>query len=140
LVPEEEILKWCDKEPIIRYPIIAGLITISKNASQTGQQKNNDQSGRQQWTNVALRLLQSAPDKPAVLREFISQLEHPGSYWGSRASVLESNTAILEELLSYPDPTVVKYVTSEKTRIQEMIDAERRSEDSHDRMRDERFE
>lgn len=60
-VPEDKLLTWCDKDPQNRYPTIAGLITISDRKQESAPPK---------WTPIALRLLEKAPDRVEVLRQF----------------------------------------------------------------------
>jgi hypothetical protein len=130
-IPVQDILEWCDKDPIVRYPLIARLVTITKSENQTESRK---------WTEIALQLLEKAHDRIAVLREFIAQLIDTGGWGVSHAATLEVNLKILDELDAYPDPTVVEFVASERVRLQESIDRERRREEVYERRRDERFE
>lgn len=127
----EDILQWCDKDPAVRYPLIAGLVTVSTSSNQTGPRK---------WTKIALLLLEKSPDRIAVLREFIRQLIEISGWVGSLSATLDVNVRILDELLTYPDPVVVEFIRREKVRIQEKIDTERRREQAYERHRDERFE
>ena len=48
VVPEKDLLAWCDQEPQTRYPAIAQVIT--------SYQRTTD-SGPPQWTSIALRFL-----------------------------------------------------------------------------------
>lgn len=130
-VPTQDILRWCDKDPEVRYPIIARLVTVSKSASQSEPRK---------WTDTALLLLEKAPDRIAVLREFINQLTVLSGWVGSFAATLEANVKIVDELAAHPDPAVVEFIAREKVRIKEIIDTERRREEAYERHRDERFE
>lgn len=130
-VPAEDILQWCDKDPTVRYPLIAGLITVSTSANQTEPRK---------WTKIALLLLEKSPDRIAVLREFIRQLIEISGWVGSLSATLEVNVRILDEMDAYPDSAVVEYIASQRPRIQEIIGTERRREQAYERDRDERFE
>jgi hypothetical protein len=130
LVPESELLGWCDREPQTRYPIIAAAVTISTHSEETG---------RGQLTNIALRLLEKAPDRVKVLEQFVTQFR-PTSWSGSLAVILESNVKLLDELDGYPDSAVVEFVKQEKNRLGKAIEAERRAESVADRERNARFE
>jgi hypothetical protein len=130
-VPTQNLLQWCDKDPAIYYPLIAGLVTVSASANQTEPRK---------WTDVALLLLEKAPDRIAVLREFIRQLVYVDGWVGSLAATIETNVKILDELLTYPDPAVIEFIARERVNIQERIDTERQREQAYERHRDERFE
>lgn len=131
-VPALDILQWCDKDPATRYRVIAGLITVSTSS--------DNQAEPRKWTEIALLLLERAPDRIAVLKEFIRQLTVLSGWVGSLAATLEVNVKVLEELAAYPDPAVVKFVARERVRIQESIETERRREEIYERHRDERFE
>jgi hypothetical protein len=131
-VPALDILQWCDKNPATRYRVIAGLITVSTSS--------DNQAEPRKWTEIALLLLEKAPDRIAVLREFIRQLTVLSGWVGSLAATLEVHVKVLEELAAYPDPAVVEFIVHEKVRIQEIIDTERRREEVYERHRDERFE
>jgi hypothetical protein len=130
-VPAQDILQWCDKDPAVRYPLIAGLVTISTSPNQTEPRK---------WTKIALLLLEKSPDRIAVLREFIRQLMEIRGWVGDLSATLEVNVKILDELDAYPDPAVLEFITRERVRIRGIIDTERRREQAYERHRDERFE
>jgi hypothetical protein len=130
-VPSQNILQWCDKDPGVRYPIIAELLTISKSANQSEPRK---------WADTALLLLEKAPDRIAVLRGFIRQLIEISGWVGSLAATLEVNLKMLDELGTHTDPAVVEFIAHERVRIEEIIDTERRRENAYERHRDERFE
>jgi hypothetical protein len=130
VVPGYVLLDWCDKEPENRYPIVGGSVTWSFAA---------DEAGPRRWTKIALDLLKNAPDRVEVLRAFLLRLR-PMSWSGSRATVMESNLKLLDELEGFSDPIFKEFVAQEKVRFREEIDAERRKERITDRTRDERFE
>jgi hypothetical protein len=92
-VPEGELLAWCDRDPRSRYPAIAAVITIAHPT-----QENEPR----QWTSIALRLLEKAPDRIEVLRHFVQGFI-PMSWSGSRTAIMASNAKLLYELDAYPD-------------------------------------
>ena len=118
VVPETDLFGWCDQDPKTRYSTIARVITISDHTEEAGPRR---------WTNIALHLLEKAPDRVEVLKQFARQFE-PMSWSGSRASIVESNAKLLDELEAYPDPAVVDFVAQEKVRLGQAIEAERRAE------------
>lgn len=129
-VPDDVLLGWCDQVPKIRYPAIATAITICHPAEGTGPR---------QWSSIALRLLDKAPDRVEVLRQFVQQFS-PSSWSGSRATIVEANAKLLDKLLAYPDPAVAEFAAQEKIRLGGAIEQERRHETEMDQKRDERFE
>jgi hypothetical protein len=129
-IPLETLLAWCNKKPVVRYPLIAAGITIAS-AQIPGVGKS--------WTTTALALLENAPDRIAVMKAFIHQF-FPMSWSGSRATIIESNAKLLNEMKCYPDAALVAFITEEETRLQTAIKEERDSETFRDRERDETFE
>jgi hypothetical protein len=130
VVAEGDLLDWCDKEPNSRYTIVAAGITWSLSAEETGARR---------WTSIALAVLKKAPDRVAVLKEFVRRFS-PTSWSGSRATIVAANAKLLNELEGYSDPTFIEFVAQEKVRLGKEIDTERRSETLADKSADERFE
>jgi hypothetical protein len=83
--------------------------------------------------------LDKAPDRVEVLKKFIGQFS-PTGWAGSRASIVESNAKLLDDLAGYPDPALIEFIQKEKTRLSQAIQAERHTEALIERERDERFE
>jgi hypothetical protein len=129
-IPEAYLLSWCDQQPETRYPAAAGGVTAVQPSGA---------SGRPQWTSTALKLLDKAPDRVAVLKKLIGQFS-PMGWAGSQASIVESNAKLLDELTSYPDPALVEFIAKEKVRLAELIKMERATETLFEKERDERFE
>lgn len=129
-VSEDDILAWCDEDPKMRYPAVAGGVTILA---------PNEGAGPRRWTKMALRILEKAPDRIAVLKQFIRQFS-PMSWSGSPAAIVAANAKLLDELEAYPDTAVAKFVMEEKVRLSQCIEQEKRQEAELDRARDERFE
>lgn len=127
---EADILSWCDKQPRVRYPIVATGITVSLAAEETG---------RRRWTDRALILLKNAPDRVALLGEFIRRFR-PMSWSGSLATIMAANAKLLDELDGYSDLAFTEFIARERARLSKEIEAERRTETLADRARDERFE
>jgi hypothetical protein len=129
-VNEDQLLQWCDQDPNTRYPAIAACTNFSR---------RTDQNASPQWTNIALRLIDKAPDRVEVLKTFTWQFR-PMRWSGSRATIMESNLKLLDELTVYPDATFAEFVSEERVRLGREIEAERRRETITDREQDERFE
>jgi hypothetical protein len=130
-VPEGVLLDWCEQEAEVRYPTIACVILISN---------GTDEAGPRKWTTIALRLLDKAPDRVEVLKQFIGQFHPRGGWSGSLVAILESNAKLLDQLDRYPDPAVIAFVRDEKKRLAKVIENEKQRETAFDRRRDERFE
>ena len=79
-VPHEIVLSWAQRDPTVRFPIVAmGLRPL----------KGNEQTTPPEWSDKALSVLAAAPDRVAVLEAFATQFV-PGSWSGSRAVVIEN--------------------------------------------------
>lgn len=130
LVPEPELLKWCDEAPLERYPMSASVITF-------GKRENKDCPLR--WTNTALALIEKAPDRAMVLKQFIASFMPTGGWSGSLADILESNAGLLDEFMHYPDMAIRKLVADEQIRLRETIQDRREWEARDHRGLDERF-
>jgi len=129
-IPEGDLLSWCDQQPETRYGAVAGGVTAFQPSGETG---------RLQWTSTARKLLDKAPDRVEVLKEFIGQFS-PTGWSGSHAAIVESNAKLLDELAGYPDAALVEFIAKEKIRLAKAIEAEGHMETLLERERDERFE
>src|SRR5262249_38936453 len=129
-VPDDELISWCNQDAVGRYPAMATVITAFNHA---------DEPGPRQWTSIAVRLLENCPDRIAVLKQFVLRLT-PMSWRGSRATVMECNVRLLDDLEAYSEEAVVKFVAGEKLRLAQAIEAEHQNETAWSRERDERFE
>jgi len=127
-IPDAQLLAWCDQESQTRYPAIAGGVTSF--------QSSND-AARLIWTPIALKLLDRAPERVAIAKEFISK--STPMFWTGSGSTL------LDEFARYPDPVLREFIAHEKTRLQMAAEEQRRNQDLSDEQirrwrRDERFE
>jgi hypothetical protein len=124
-IPEADLLTWCDQQPEIRYPAIAAGLTSFQPSGEAGDL---------QWTHVARKLLDKAPDRVAVLRSFADKFI-PTAWRGSRIATIESHARLLDELAIYPDPALVEFIIKEKARLADTIKVERPTEFLIDRDR-----
>jgi hypothetical protein len=129
-IPEGNLVAWCDQQPDVRYPAIAGGVTPFQHCGDPP---------RPQWTSIARKLLERAPDRVAVLKRFVDKFT-PTAWTGQRAVIVESNAKLLDELAAYSDPALNEFVASEKKRLMAAIEEERTIDFLIDRERDERFE
>jgi hypothetical protein len=130
LVPEGEIITWCDKDPKTRYPAIASVITIAREAKGTDPLR---------WTDVALRILDRAPDRVDLLKQIVERFR-PTAWVGSRAAIIGRFSKLLDDLDGYPDAAVVEFVGQQKVQLAKEIEAELHREADFYRQNDEQFE
>lgn len=108
VIPEEELLRWCEEKPDFRYPIVAAGIAAIR----------HDTDGPH-WTEIAHRILEKAPDRVQVLKKFIRQLSLP---WDtSRAAEVQANLHLLDDFACHPDPKLADFAKSEKSRLSQAI-------------------
>lgn len=129
-IPEKDLLNWCAQQPETRYAAVAGGVSALKSFSEPG---------RVQWTDTALSLLDRAPNRVEVLKGLMRQLR-PFGLSGSRASIVEANSKLLDELAQHSDPAVREFVAAEKSRLSQWITAEINIESRIYRDSAERFE
>jgi hypothetical protein len=129
-VSEQEILNWCDVDPAVRYVQMA---TCLPYAATTADQHPIV------WKQIALTLIERAPDPPAVLNEFIQRFR-PMSWSGSLASILERSAKLLDDLADHADPDIVSLAKEARDKLFSQAEAARQWELKEDRSRDERFE
>jgi hypothetical protein len=128
LIPETELLAWCDQEAEGRYPAIAGGVTSFQSSNGGSQFK---------WEAIARKMLDRAPGRVAVAKRLIGKYEP--IFWTG------SGCALLDELATYPDPALGEFIASEKTRLQAAAEEQRRIQQLLDQQMsqwrgDERFE
>ncbi len=128
VVPQADLLHWCDQEPLGRYAALASLITIFEQVK--------DEPPR--WSTLALIFLERAPVPTTVLHEFVSQFLPSSAWSGSPAAILQRNAVLLEQLDHYP--CLRNSVANEKKGLQERIEGEQYREAACNRQCDERFE
>jgi hypothetical protein len=109
---QEDLFSWCEQEPALRYQIAATAILFITNVPQ-GQEP--------EWSTVAIRLLKHAPDRAAVLRQFM-QRSQPSGFVGSIISALESSKKLLDQLASqFDDELLLQSIEQEKAAMQQRI-------------------
>jgi hypothetical protein len=128
-VSDVDLLNWCDRALAERYPALAQVITTVKHAGENAPP---------QWTNVALRFLERAPDPNAILREFISGFRPMSGWSGSLATILQSNSSLLDQLGAFP--ALLTTVNEQREHLRKWIEEEQRRETAFGRRTDERFE
>lgn len=76
------------------------------------------------WTEIARRILEKSPDRVQVLKKFIRQFSASG--WDmSRATEVESNLRLLDEMAGYSDPVLDELAGKEEARLSQLIAAAR---------------
>ena len=130
VVPDEVLLEWCDRDPAVRYPLMAASATLFR------RPKDGEPH---EWTPLASRLLAGTPDPRRVFKEIVQRL-HPTSWSGSLATTLESRLKLLEQLPLNEIAGLEEALNEAKGALRQRIDVERKYEADEDRSRSWRFE
>jgi hypothetical protein len=129
-IPTETLLVWCRVAPATRFLHAAAIITPVSNGGD---------GGVVQWTPAAQALLGEAPDRAAVLDQFLNQFL-PVGWSGSLAAILDARAALLIGLFKHHDRHLAERAARAHEKLQLRIAAEREMETREHRSRDERFE
>ncbi|UCV11322.1 hypothetical protein KI614_14415 [Dechloromonas denitrificans] len=123
-VSKEILLEWARKRPKDRFPRLAQEIEFcSSSSTDTG------------WSEIALEILNAAPDRVAILNAFASRF-HPSAWSGSLANVLAPYRKLASLFRDSEDPDVKKWAQSTIEYLDERI----RQEAERDRRFDQSFE
>ena len=128
-IAPNDVVAWCNREPKTRYPAVARVITVSSRPTENGSLE---------WSAMARKLVEHAPDRVTVLRHFVRQF---GPLWiGTDIPSFEAHVKLLEEFTTDADPVVSEYAASEAARLRQEIAKVQHTEGLNARERDERFE
>jgi hypothetical protein len=130
-VPTESMLSWVQVEPEIRIPKLAAAIPIWQKQDTT---KNLE------WTDIALKLLELAPDKSQVLAEYQERFEPSTLSSLKAAAILENYRALPKALFNHPNPEVATWARKQDDELSKKAEERRIKERESERQRDERFE
>jgi len=125
---ESDLFAWCDREPTSRYPAVAAAITI----------RHDKEGEAPQWTRRSLYLLDKAPDRGAVLKKYIAQIDSMS--WHVSAEARTANLKFLDALRLHSDPAVVDFVAQESARLVKISDDRLRAEREADSRKEQSFE
>ena len=119
VVPLQVLREWCDDDPETRYPFAAKVCELFIEGSKDSQLL--------EVSNVAITLLQRAPDKVAVVEAFASRLD-PVSWSGSLADILEERLSVFDQLRTGHAPHIDLEIERLKREYQYRIKEEREAE------------
>jgi hypothetical protein len=126
-MPESELFAWCNQEPSIRYPEVAGAITVWHGAKE---------GEAPQWTSRALHLLDRARDRIAVLRPYVGRIGLRTLDGANPDPII----ILLDALTTHTEPAVAQYAAQESARLGQIVNDLRRAQKEAEREKDESFE
>ena len=112
------IIEWCEKNPLVRYPLIAVAIEPYKNST------NED---KMVWTTLAEKIIINASDPVVILNKFKASLR-PSSWSGSRADIMQKRLCLISDLKNHENSLVSEWAERAEERFKEEILEERKWE------------
>jgi hypothetical protein len=129
-IADGELLSWCEKDPAVRYPIVASAIQPFTQSAETG---------KLEWKRVVYAIFENAPDLDLIL-ERLSGAIWPKSWSGSLADILLDRVVLFQELCEHENGKIRAWGKAQYSQLQESIRKQREWEQQRHRERDERFE
>jgi hypothetical protein len=122
------LLEWVNQEPETRYSRLAAVIPQFDKAESDGSVTV--------WSEPAVALLATAPDRETVFRALVTERIRPNEWVSSVADVLEQRRSLIRQFFDDPDPAIRRAAQE----LDENLEKEIAWERSHESERDERFE
>jgi hypothetical protein len=122
VAPVESLIAWAQASPSIRFPRLASVIPYY----------TKDANKDLEWSAIALRVLDLAPDRECILGEFGSRFRPRGGWLGSLSGVLETRRALISAFMEHNDPIVVSWAKRMDGKLNKMIMDARSSDRSED--------
>ncbi len=126
----EQLITWYNQVPESRFPLAAAFVTFARRVGE---------GGLPAWSEQAQALLASAPNPRSVLEVFVERFQ-PMSWSGSRASLMEANTRLLDNLDKEIAAKLMPFLAEARAQLMREVAVERERETAEDRARNERFE
>lgn len=129
-IEDEVILNWCEEHPGRNFVAAATSIPYCQMSSD---------GGGLVWTDLALKLLQKAPEPQQILRTLAARFS-PHSWSGSRAAIIEANSQLLTVQEQSNNAKLAQVARQERERLLSEALEERCLESGRSHREDERFE
>lgn len=129
-IPETTLLTWCDEDSSVRYSLIAARMVPFVKAPN---------SEKPQWKPSALALLERAPNKIEVLKNYIHHFE-PMSWSGPRSVTWEANVRLLDHFENHTDVVLAAFARLRRNELRRFLDNLKREELESEKRENERFE
>ena len=129
-IADNIIINWCESNPMVRYSVAASCIS----AYQNGENK-----GILEWTQLAMTILDNAPDPVTVLNNFKNTFK-PMCWSGSRSEIMSKGLGLISVLKDHKNPVITEWACKAEKIFKGEIDSERQWELEKSRSHIERFE
>jgi hypothetical protein len=137
-VPLATMVAWCDEKSGERYPQMAKMVSVFAGGSD-GNGHAAKETTDLTWSETALGLLDRAPDKLDVLKNFVRRFR-PMTWSGSRAAIMETRLPLLKKLEGHSDAALAAFAKADGERLKKDIEEQKRYETEQDKASDEKFE
>jgi len=129
-ISDDDLIRWCDLDPVNRCPLIASAIQAFSESEVTGWVA---------WKPFVNSLFEKAPDLGAVLERLAENIR-PTVNSGSRADILQKRSVLFQSLFQHDNAEISAWAKRQYATLLEEIKWYRDWEDRLNRMRDESFE
>jgi hypothetical protein len=123
-VSTEDLLEWCSYSPADRFPFAAATCRLFS--------RYDDDDLKLEISQTALELLKAAPDKMAVVKEFLHRFR-PNSWSGNLSQILVQRLPLLKTLGDGVDQEIAAAIADHTTELERWIEIERRREREEER-------
>ena len=131
-IPNDELIEWCELQPLIRYPMMASAVRIFEPTPENKSIK---------LTSITYKLLENSLELADILKIFEERIIPP-IYSGAQAII--TNAQALRELYTHENKSIVSWAQETYTAVVKRTEREQQAEEAHERAREkarnERFE
>jgi hypothetical protein len=129
-VNKATLFAWCSENPAARFPVAASIVSAFAVSSDHNPVN---------WAPIASRLVHSAPDPIAVMRELVARLR-PTSWRGSRSTILDANANLLDQFDTHGNAALAAFIAMQKECLQNEARADLEWGTKFNQDHDQRFE
>jgi hypothetical protein len=122
-------LRWCAQSPEDRFTFIAETCLLYAPGDDS----------QKRLSELASSLFNAAPNKPTILRIYISRLM-PMSWSGSRAAKLRGRFSVLDDIDAHGDQAIAQMIADERVRLDELAARMEQEEAAEESTRNATFE
>ena len=116
-ISDDEVIAWCEEEPMSRYVIVISAVQVFEKSSETGKYI---------WRSIVEAILDRAPGLEEVLQELGHSL-NPSFWSGSLANILEERLVPLQDLYEHDNAKVVSWARKQYAQLQQDIEREKKN-------------
>ncbi len=120
-ISDDDLLAWCQNNPISRYPKITSVMQFFSESTQTKELE---------WKPITYIIFEKAPDLGIVL-EHLADSIIPTAWSGSRADILEKRSILFQSLYQHDNAEVRAWAKSQFLDLQEKIKRDREWEEHY---------